>query len=111
MGDMSGFTHFQTRFESALQAYHKTTSITLAEHPLAMGLQNCDSVESVTTLLKHETQTLIDLSGSVRIMDLMESIVSILFALSTTTPFGDAMSLVGQNVPIAGSFISLTDLF
>jgi hypothetical protein len=43
-------------------------------------------------------------------MDLMESIVSILFALSATTPFGDAISLVGQNVQI-GSFISLTGLF
>lgn len=107
---MSGFTHFRTRFESALQAYHKTTSITLAEHPLTMGLQNCHSVESVTTLLKHETQTFIGLSGSDRIMNLMESIVSILFALSATTPFGDAISLVGQNMLI-GSFISLTGLF
>lgn len=55
MADRSGFIHFRTRFESALQAYHKTTSVVLAEHPLAVGLQNCYSVEAVTTLLKHET--------------------------------------------------------
>ena len=95
MADQSGSTHFRTRFESALQAYHKTTSVVLAEHPLAVGLQNCYSVESVTTLLKHETQAFSDLSGSDRIMDLMKSIVSILFALSAAAPFGDAIGLVG----------------
>ena len=81
----------------------------LAEHPLAVGLQNCYSVEGVTTLLKHETQAFSDLSGSGRMMDLMVSIISTLFALSAAAPFGDAAGLVGQDALI-GSFMSLTVL-
>ena len=110
MANELGFPHFRARFESALQAYHKTTNVALAEHPLAVGLQNCHSVESVTAFLKHESQAFSDLSSSDRIIDLMESIVSILSALSATTPLGDAVGLVSQNTLI-GSFISLTVFF
>ena len=42
-------------------------------------------------------------------MDLTESIISILFALSAAAPFEDAIGLVGQDA-LTGSFMSLTAL-
>ena len=86
-------TWFQARLESALHAYEKTAGVILAQHPLAVELQCCYSVESSITLLKSEAQSFGDPSGSDRIIRPIEGIVSILFALSSTN-LGDAVSLV-----------------
>jgi hypothetical protein len=47
MADHSGSDPLS--FESALQAYQKKTGITLAQHPIAVNLQSCHSVEEITT--------------------------------------------------------------
>jgi len=100
MGDHSGSTRFRVQFESALQAYEKQVGITLAEHPLAVQLQNCHSVEPITTLLKYKALADSDLQGSDTIMKSIESSVSILCTLSATASFGEAIGLVCQHVPI-----------
>jgi hypothetical protein len=94
MADQPQSTHFRARFESALQAYQKTTGITLTEHPLALQLHSCRSVESIATILKYEARTSSDLLGSDRVVESIESTISILFALSSTVFFGDAIGLV-----------------
>ena len=43
-------------FASTLQAYTESTGISLAEHPLALQLQNYHSVEAITALLQDQTQ-------------------------------------------------------
>jgi hypothetical protein len=43
--------HLQVIFEAVMQDYEKQTGITLAKHPLASPLQNCDSVDSVAAAL------------------------------------------------------------
>ena len=57
INDLSGFSHFQSLFETALQDYEKQTGMKLAEHPLAKQLELCDSVESVTTVLQQHVQS------------------------------------------------------
>ena len=52
MTDHSASHRFQALFESALQAYESKTGITLAQHPLAVDLQDCHSVDDITTLLQ-----------------------------------------------------------
>ncbi len=96
MGDHSGPTCFRDRFESTLQAYQKTTGIILAEHPLAVQLQSCHSIDSIVTLLRYETRAFSDLQleANDRIMKSTESVVSIFYTLSTTASLGDAISLV-----------------
>jgi hypothetical protein len=101
MVDQSGSTRFRARFESALQAYQKMTGISLTEHPLAVQLQNLDSVESITTILKHEAREYRDLPESRVTMQSIENIVSLLFALSATASFRDAIYLVRKDAPIA----------
>jgi hypothetical protein len=100
MGDYPGSesTWFRARLESALQAYEETAGVILAEHPLAVELQSCHSVESSATVLKYEANSLGDpLGGSDRIIRPIERIVSILFTLSSTN-LGDADSSVRQQV-------------
>jgi len=100
-------TRFPAHFESALQAYQKTTGITLAEHQLAVRLQNCDSIDSITTLFKYEAPSFSDLQGGDRIMKSIENTVSILYKLSTTAPLGDVIGLVCRKA-LMGRSTSLT---
>jgi hypothetical protein len=100
MADQSGSTRFRARFRSALQTYQQTTGVTLAEHPLAVQLQSCCSVESITTILTHEVRSPGGNLGSDGIVKSIESIVSILFTLSNTAAFGDAIGLVRQEAPM-----------
>jgi hypothetical protein len=92
--DQSGSTRFRARFDSALQTYQQTTGMTLAEHPLAVQLQSCNSTKSIMTIFECETRASSDILRRDRIMEALESIVSTLFTLSTTAPFGDAIGLV-----------------
>jgi len=107
MGETSQSTHFRSLCESALRAYEENTDITLAEHPLAVQLQNCLDVQSVTNLLQQQAS---DLRGNDRIMTSIQSTVSMLSALSTTTALGGPIGLVCQN-ELIGYPVHLTVLF
>jgi hypothetical protein len=101
MADQSGSTPFHARFGSALQAYQKMTGVSLTEHPLALQLQNLHSVESITTILKHEARASSDLLGSARVTQFIENTVSVLFTLSATASFCDVIGLVRNEALIA----------
>ena len=94
MGDQSGSAHFQALFDSALLAYEKKTGMSLAEHPLAAQLQDCHSVESITTLLQHQAKDFSDFRGKNKIMRLIESTVSMLSTLSANSALGGSIGLV-----------------
>jgi hypothetical protein len=96
MAHQSQSAHFQALFESALQAYEKRTGVSLARHPLAIKLQNCDSVESVTDLLQDQARAFGDLQESDKIMKSIKATVSILSKLSSAAFLADAFDLVRQ---------------
>jgi hypothetical protein len=98
MASHSVSTCFWAHFESALQAYQKTTGVTLARHPFAWQLQNPHSVESITTVLKYEARASSDLLGGDEMINSIECTVSMLFTLSATPSFGDATGLVRKEV-------------
>ena len=106
MTDQSGSAHFQALFESALQAYERKTGFTLAQHPLAVKLQSCDSVEAITALLQAQAQAFSDFHASGRIMRSIKVIVSVLSLLSNAAPFADAVGLVRRNALIACFILS-----
>jgi hypothetical protein len=94
MSDQSGPSRLQVLFEAALQDYEKQTGIALAKHPFAEQLQNCDSVESVTVVLREQTQTFSEFRGRDKVMKLLKNAVSVLHNLSATADFGQAIGLV-----------------
>ena len=94
MSDQSGLSRLQVLFEAALQDYERQTGIPLAKHPLAEQLQNCDSVESVTAVLREQTQVFSDFRGRDRVMGLLKNAVSVLYKLSATADLGQAIGLV-----------------
>ena len=95
MSDPSGSTHLRTLFESALQAYEKVTGIRLADHPLAVQLQSCYSIESIAALFQGEAR-FSEFRGRDRVMKSIMGTASILIGLSTTPYPGDDIGLVRQ---------------
>ena len=110
MADPSGSPHFQALFESALQAYQTKTGITLAEHALAVQLQSCNTVESITTLVQGQAQAFSNYRESDRIMKSIETTVLILTPLSAAAPLANAVGLVRQ-IAMVVRFTFLTFFF
>src|ERR1019366_5756915 len=87
-------SHLRVLFEAALQDYENQTGIALAKHPLAEQLENCDSVESVTAVLREQTQAFSDFRGKDKVLKPLKDTVSVLYKLSTAADFGQAINLV-----------------
>jgi hypothetical protein len=94
MSDQSRPSRLQVLFEAALQDYEKQTGIALARHPVAVQLQECDSVESVIAVLNEQTQAFGKFCGRDKIMKLLRNAVSILHKLSVAPDLGQAVGLV-----------------
>jgi hypothetical protein len=82
MADQSGSSRFEALWESALQAYENKTGVALAQHPLALGLQTCHSIDDIATLLQSRAQAFDDFRQKDRIMTTIKTTVSILTPLS-----------------------------
>jgi hypothetical protein len=94
MSHQSLSSRFRALFDAALQDYEKTTNITLAKHPLAEQLQNCHSVESITTFLQDQVREFGRFQRGDEIMKSIENTVASLCALSATTAIGGVVQLV-----------------
>jgi fungal STAND N-terminal Goodbye domain len=94
MTDRSRSTHLQALFEAALQDYQNQTGIALADHPLAEKLQSCDSVESVATVLREQTQAFSEFRGKDKVLKPLKTVLSSLHNLSAAADFGASVGLV-----------------
>jgi hypothetical protein len=92
-------------FESVLQAYQKKTGITLAQHPIAVDLQSCHSVEEITTLLQGRAQAVGDFRERVRMMNAIKTTVTVLTPLSDATSLTDAVRQKADGVFDISDFI------
>jgi hypothetical protein len=94
MNHPPGSSSFQALFESALQDYETQTGISLANHPLAQQLQNCQSVESVTALLQEQAHAFSKFRESDKIFKSLKGVVSALSKVSATAALGHAIGMV-----------------
>jgi hypothetical protein len=95
MGDQSGPSHFQELFEAAFRDYEKQTGKTLTNHPLAEKLQSCDSVESVTAVLREQTEISSEIQGKDKVLKPLKNVLSVLHKLSASdVNFGQHLGLV-----------------
>ena len=97
MAHQTESARFHFLFEPAFRAYEKMAGISLTQHPLAIKLQTCDSVEAITSLMQDQAQAFGHLQGSDKIMKSLKTIISILYQLSSTAFLADACGLVRQN--------------
>ena len=94
MTDQSASTRFRALFEAGLQAYEKKTTITLAVHPLAIQIQGCQSVESISAVLQGQAQTFTKFRGNDNVINVIKNTLLILTALSDTATLGESNGLV-----------------
>jgi hypothetical protein len=96
MSGQSGPSHFQALFEAAFRDYEKLTGKTLANHPLAEKLQNCDSIESVTAVIREQTETSGEVRGNDKVLKPLKNVLSVLHKLSSASAvnFGQHLGLV-----------------
>lgn len=94
IGDQSGPSRFHALFESALQDYDRQTGISLAKHPLAERLQNCQSAESVVALLQEQARDFCKFRGNDKVVKVLKSAVSALSTISGTATVGQDFGLV-----------------
>ena len=100
MSDQLSSSRFQVLFGAALHDYEKQTGIVLAKHPLAEQLQNCDSAESVTSILHEQTRAFNEFRGEDKIMEPLKNALSVLDRLSATANLGQDIGLVRPWAPV-----------
>ena len=93
---------FQSLFNAALQDYANQTGIKLDEHPLAQQLENCNSVDSITSVLQEHARKFHEFRGEDgKIMKSLKCAIHVLYTLSTSTALGEGIGLVCRKSPIA----------
>ena len=94
MSDQSGSSHFRVLFEDALEDYKRQTGIELAEHPLAKRLQDCNTVESVTTILREQAQDFKKFQEKDKVLEPLKKVLTVLHKLSSAANFAQDVGLV-----------------
>ena len=83
MTDQPGSSHLRVLFEAALEDYKQQTGIQLAEHPLAERLQDGNSVESVTAILREQAQDFKEFRDKDKVLKPLKKILTVLHRLSS----------------------------
>ena len=91
MSDQSGL---RVLFEAALEDYKQQTDIELAKHPLADRLQDCNSVESVTAMLREQTQDFKESRDRDKVLKPLKKVLTVLHRLSSAANSAQDVGLV-----------------
>jgi hypothetical protein len=94
MSDQSGSSHLRVLFETALDDYKQQTGIELGEHPLAERLQDCNSIESVTVILREQAQDFKEFRGKDKVLKSLKKVLTVLHRLSSAANFAQDVGLV-----------------
>jgi hypothetical protein len=89
MSDRSRSSHLRGLFEAALNDYKRQTGIELAEHPLAERLQDCNSAESVTAILREQAQDFKEFREKDKVLKPLKKVLAILHILPSAADFVD----------------------
>ena len=83
MTDQSGSSHLRVLFQTALEDYEKQTGIELAKHHLAERLQDCNSVESVTDVLREQAKDFEKFREKDKVLKPLKKVLTVLHIISS----------------------------
>ena len=92
MSDQSSL-RLRVLFEAALEDYKQQTGIELAKHSLAERLQDCNSVESVTDIIREQAQDLNKFREKDKVLKPLKKVLTVLHILPS--PASDLAQNVG----------------
>jgi hypothetical protein len=81
-------------FEAASEDSKQQTGIELAEHPLAERLQDCNSVESVTAVLREQAQDFKEFREKDKVLKPLKKVLTVLNILPSAADFAQDVGLV-----------------
>ena len=97
MSQPSSSSSFQSLFNAALKDYANKTGSNLDDNPLAIQLQSCDSVDSISSVLQDQARRFHEFRGEDgKIMKSLKSATHILYTLSTSTTLGEGVGIVSS---------------
>lgn len=91
---MSQSSTLQALFNAALQDYKDKTGNSLADHPFARQLQECNSVESISTILEEQARTFRDFRDHGKLISSLKCLADILCSPFIGAVLGDGIGLV-----------------
>ena len=92
-------------FEFALEEYEKETGIDLLKHPLAIRLERCNSVDTLTQAVEEEAQAFLEFRGdNNKVMTLLKNVLPVIHKLSSTVVLGEAIGLICR-IPVDESCV------
>jgi hypothetical protein len=82
-------------FNAALKDYQNQTGMSLVDHPFAKQLEECNSVDSISSLIQENAQRFRDFRGEdSRIMESLKRAVHVVHTFSASTVLGEGIGLV-----------------
>jgi hypothetical protein len=106
MSQPSSSSSFQSLFDAALQDYATQTGTKLDDQPLAKQLQDCDSVDSVLSVLQSQARIFHQFRGEDgKIMRSLKSVVHVLYNFSTSGVLGEGVGIVRPKSLIAQPYL------
>jgi hypothetical protein len=95
---------FESIFNAALEDYAKRSGTRLNEHhPLVKQLKNCNSVDSVSSVIQEHARRFREFRGEDgKLMKSLKGVVQVMYTLSTSAVLGEGISIVCPK-----SFISI----
>ena len=94
MSDQSGSSHLRVLLDAALKDYKQQTNIELAEHPLAQRLQDVNSVDSVTAILREQAQDFKEFQEKDKVLKPLKKVLTVLHKLSSAANFAQDVGSV-----------------
>jgi hypothetical protein len=92
---LSPSASFLLLYNSALQDYSTQTGTNLLGHPFAKQLENCESLDSMSSLLQDNLWRFREFRGEDgRVTKSLKCAVHVLYKLSANTDFGEGIVLV-----------------
>ena len=99
MSQPSPSSSFQVLFNTALQEYENQTGTSLVDHPFAEQLEECDSIDSIATVLQGQSQSFREFrGGDGKLIGLLTRSVDVLYTFSTNAVLGEGIGLVCPKV-------------
>jgi hypothetical protein len=100
MSQVSSSCSFQALFVAALQDYENRTGISLVNHPFAKQLEECDSLDSITAIIREQSEGFRESRrDNGKLMKSVKCSVDVLYILSTSTVLGEGVGLVRPKRP------------
>jgi len=96
---------FLLLYNSALEDYTSQTGTSLVDHPFAKRLENCESVDSILSLLQENVRRFHEFRREDgKIIKSLKCAVRVLHILSTSTALGESIGLVRPEAVILISY-------